>query len=186
MQSSESFITHNIVVPQTSSGYALTLSVPINEYATNATLYLPTHMGSVAQVLAVDAAHQLYFTDEHLRTPLRVVVNKNPTVGQYGTVAAGLAAAVELGPTVTSPIIVEVEPGTYEEPALVVPSYVCLAGRQRECTIIKPSSALASNGTQITMSTTSSIIRLALNDHVGSQRTAIVASDTGLFSFINN
>jgi pectin methylesterase-like acyl-CoA thioesterase len=109
-----------------------------------------------------------------------VKVQKNPSKYTYTTISAGITAAIALSPGVNNPVSIQVGPGIFIEPLLVVPSYVRILGTSG-CTVIVPNGAhdIVHLGVQ-------SAIQFCVLTGAPSGFAAISAIDTGTFSLITN
>jgi hypothetical protein len=82
-----------------------------------------------------DAATKDY-VDKNNVIQYQLDVQKNPTVGQFGSIKAALDSILISGPGM--PYLVNVGPGIFEEDQMTVPTYVSVKGSSINPTVVKP------------------------------------------------
>lgn len=114
-----------------------------------------------AQIIASSGLTNVFY-DVHAKNT--VYVRKNPGPAEFSSVAAAIASIPTIGPDIPSPsnrYVVYIYPGTYNEPAIVVLSYIYIVGMDMNSVVIQPS---ALGYTLFTMNTLSGIAFLAIGD----------------------
>ena len=103
----------------------------------------------------------------------QLIVQKNPGVGEFGSIADAVASIT--GATESTPWCIMVYPGVYEEPEITIPSFVNITGITQYAVQITP---MTSTQNLFVMNETTSLNFIQLMG-VGSGYAGIVAHDVG-------
>lgn len=110
-----------------------------------------------------------------------IMVKKNPGTGEYSSIASAITYSLTLTPTESNPVVIFIGPGTYTEPALIIPDHVYLRGHSLPSVIIEPN---ASNHHVIDLQNAGGISFLTIKN-AGSGYAGIHSHDAGNFVLIH-
>jgi len=113
------------------------------------------------------------FGEQRLFTTNVVKVKKNPGYGEFSSIAAAIASITTA--SASNPFFVQVGPGIYTEPQLVMKPYVYVGGLDFESTIIQPSNPAAH---LIVASDNSAIFNVLLTGVTGSGQALVYYAST--------